>query len=310
MQKPLTKQKGKSIIKNIKNVNLRRFFMKKFLTLLLTAMLAVVCCFSLTACGEDKKLEVKDIELTSETYAFAINKSNTALKESVNSILASLENSGELDAIINSFFDGDADFTYTNPAEPSSAERSGYLVVGTNAYFPPFEMYEGAKLTGVDMKIAHVIATELDKTLYIKDMDFDGLIPAVQNGDVDIAMAGMTVNEERLQQVDFSNGYYTSAQVITVLESDDTFDACKTAADVEEILASKDAKFKVGTQKGTTGYMYSAGDEGFGYDGFKNLTTKSYDTGALAMQDLKNGKINAVILDKQPSLMITASMNK
>lgn len=310
MQKPLTKQKGKSIIKNIKNKTFRRKVMKKFLTLMLTAILAVVCCFSLTACGNDEKLEVKDIELTSETYAFAINKTNTSLKESVNAILADLEESGELDTIINSFFDGDADFTYTNPAKPSAADRANYFVVGTNAYFPPFEMYEGVKLTGVDMKIAHVIATQLEKTLYIEDMDFDGLIPAVQNGDVDIAMAGMTVNAERLEQVDFTTGYYTSAQVITVLESDDTFDACKTAADVEEVLASKGAGFKVGTQKGTTGYMYSAGDEGFGYDGFKNLTTKSYDTGALAMQDLKNGKINAVILDKQPSLMITASMNK
>ena len=141
-------------------------------------------------------------------------------------------------------------------------------------------------------------------------MEFDSLIPAVMNGEVDIAMAGMTVTDKRLQQVDFSTEYYTSAQVITVLDNDKLFADCKTAADVEEVLAAQGADFKVGTQKATTGYMYTAGDEDFGYDGFKNLTTKAYDTGALAMQDLKNGKINAVILDKQPSLMITASMNK
>ena len=81
-------------------------------------------------------------------------------------------------------------------------------------------------------------------------------------------------------------------------------------SDVENILKAQNSAFKVGTQKGTTGYMYSAGDADFGYDGFTNLETKAYDTGALAMQDLKNGKINAVILDKQPSLMITSSMNK
>ena len=75
-------------------------------------------------------------------------------------------------------------------------------------------------------------------------------------------------------------------------------------------MAQKGKDYKIGTQNGTTGYMYSAGDEGFGYDGFKNLTTKGFTTGALAMQDLRNGKINAVILDKQPTIMITNSMNK
>ena len=283
--------------------------MKKILSLVLTGVLAVACCMGLTACGGEN-VKVKDIELTTETYAFAVAKENTALKESVDAILSDLTESGELATIIDSFFTGDANFEYTNPAAPTLANKADYIIVGTNAYFPPFEMYNGSKLTGVDMKIASVIAEELGKTLYIKDMDFDGLIPAVKNGEVDIAMAGMTVNEERLEQVDFTQGYYTSAQVITVLESDTTFDACETAADVEAILAEKTSDYKIGTQKGTTGYMYSAGDEGFGYDGFTNLTTKAYDTGALAMQDLKNGKINAVILDKQPSLMIAKSINK
>ena len=282
--------------------------MKKILAIMLIAILSVTCCLGLTACGGEK-LKVKDIELTEETYAFAIAKGNTELKDSVNAILIDMIDSGELTTLIDSFFTGDATFEYVNPAEPTQANRDQYLVVGTNAYFPPFEMYNGLKLTGVDMQIASILATELDKTLYINDMDFDGLIPAVQNGEVDIAMAGMTVNAERLEQVDFTEGYYTSAQVITVLESDTTFDACETASDVEEILASMGANYKIGTQKGTTGYMYSAGDDGFGYDGFTNLSTKSYDTGALAMQDLSNGKVNAVILDKQPSLMIVNSIN-
>lgn len=285
--------------------------MKKFLSILLCAVIALCSALALTGCNNNKvKLDVKNIELTSETYAFAIAKENTALKESVNGILADLKASGELNTIIDSFFTGEATFEYTNPAEPTAANKDSYLIVGTNAYFPPFEMYNGAKLTGVDMKLASVIAEELDKTLYIKDMEFDSLVPAVQNGEVDIAMAGMTVTEKRLESVDFADGYYTSAQVITVLESDTTFDNCETVEDVENILNAQNSSFKVGTQKGTTGYMYSAGDADFGYDGFTNLETKAYDTGALAMQDLKNGKINAVILDKQPSIMITKSMNK
>lgn len=284
--------------------------MKKLITLLLVAVLSIATVFSITGCAPKAKLKVKDIELTAETYAFAVNKSNTTLEDQVNAIMNDLIDSGELATIINSFFTGDATFAYTNPAAPTQANKADYLVVGTNAYFPPFEMYNGSKLTGVDMKIASIIATELGKTLYINDMDFDSLIPAVMNNEIDIAMAGMTVNEERLQQVNFTVGYYESAQVITVLESDTTFDACETASDVEEILQTKNKSYFIGTQQGTTGYMYSAGDEGFGYTGFTNLSTKSYTTGALAMKDLQNGKINAVILDKQPSLMITKSMNK
>jgi ABC-type amino acid transport substrate-binding protein len=284
--------------------------MKKLLTILMAVVMSVACLFSFAGCGATEKLDVKNIELTSETYAFAIAKENTTLKSSVNSILAELEESGELASLIDSFFTGDATFEYTNPAAPTTANKANYFVVGTNAYFPPFEMFSGVKLTGIDMQIASIIATKLEKTLYIVDMDFDALIPSVQNGEVDIAMAGMTVNEARLQQVDFTTGYYTSAQVLTVLESDETFDACTTVEDVENVLKAQSSSFKVGTQKGTTGYMYSHGDADFGYDGFSNYETKAYDTGALAMQDLKNGKLNAVILDKQPSLMITNTMNK
>jgi polar amino acid transport system substrate-binding protein len=286
--------------------------MKKIMTFVLAMVLSVVAVFAFTGCGATKKKLVvyTEIELTAETYAFAVNKSNTTLKNEVNSILAGLEESGELDNIINSFFDGNAEFAYTNPTAPTASNRSNYFVVGTNAFFPPFEYYEGSKLSGIDMQIASIIATELGKTLYIKDMEFDSLIPSVEIGEVDIAMAGMTVNEERLKTVDFTEGYYTSAQVITVAEGDKTFAECTTAADVEAILAQKGKGYKVGTQNGTTGYMYSAGDEGFGYTGFANLTTKGYTTGALAMQDLRNGKINAVILDKQPSIMIATAMNK
>ena len=220
-------------------------------------------------------------------------------------ILNELTSSGELDTIINSFFDGTATFEYENPSS-----RTGCFVVATNAYFPPFEYYNGSKLTGVDMKIASIIAEQLGKTLYIQDQEFDTLIDAVKNGEADIAMAGMTVTDVRLEKVDFTNGYYESAQVISVAESCKLFDECKTSEDVENVLKAQKSSFIVGTQQGTTGYMYSKGDEDFGYDGFENIQTKAYQTGALAMQDLANGKINAVILDKQPSLMIQKSMNK
>lgn len=281
--------------------------MKKFIKALALALTAVVC-FAVAGCGA-KKDEVKVLEticLTEESYAFAINKNDTALKESIDGIINEMKADGSLDTLIESYFNGESTFTYENK---TTNAQSGDFVMATNAYFPPFEYYEGDKFAGIDVEIASIIATKLGKTLYVKDMEFDSIIPEVMNGSGVVGMAGMTVTDKRLAQVNFAVSYYTSAQVITVQQGDKTFDGCTTAADVETILASKKSSYKVGTQKGTTGYMYSAGDEDFGYDGFKNLTTKSYDTGALAITDLSNGKINAVILDLQPSLMISKSIN-
>ena len=285
--------------------------MKKTLALVL-ALVMFACVF--VSCGE-KQSKVKvftEYELTAEKYAFAVAKENTALKEAANELLAELKENGDLDDIINSFFDGSAEFVYENPVAsvPTGDDRADYLVVATNAYFPPFEYYEGNKLTGVDMKIASLLAEKLGKTLYINDMEFDAVITSVKNGGSDIGMAGMTVNEERLKTVDFTTEYYESAQVLIVREDDEVFADCKDADDIIAKLEAQDSEFKIGTQNGTTGYMFSAGNEDFGYDGFKNLTTSGYTTGALAVLDLANSKIDAVILDKQPAIMIAESTNK
>lgn len=282
--------------------------MKKTLSVML-ASAAIFGCFAFASCADrSENVKVfKELELTAEDYAFAVKKGNTEFKTSINAILDEMGDDGSLETLINSYFDGTATFTYENK---SSSPQTGDLVVATNAYFPPFEYFEGNKFKGVDIEIASKIATKLGKTLFVKDMDFEAIIPSVASGESDIGMAGLTVNDERLKTVDFSLGYYSSYQVITVRESTTLFDECKNAEDVENILKAQTSKYKIGTQNGTTGYMYSAGDSGFGYDGFKNLTTKGYTTGALAMKDLSNGKIDAVILDKQPSLMIAATLNK
>ncbi len=281
--------------------------MKKFIKAIALA-LATVACFAFAGCGakKDEVKVLKTIYLTEESYAFAINKSDTALKESVDGIINEMKADGSLNTLIDSYFNGESTFTYQNK---TATPQAGDFVMATNAYFPPFEYYEGDKFAGIDVQIASIIATKLNKTLFVKDMEFDSIIPEVMNGTGVVGMAGMTVTDSRLEQVNFAVPYYTSAQVVTVQKGDTTFDDCKTAADVEAVLAAQDSKYTVGTQKGTTGYMYSAGDADFGYDGFKNLTTKSYDTGALAITDLSNGKINAVILDLQPSLMISQSIN-
>ncbi len=288
--------------------------MKKILAIVLAMIMLLSVATTLASCGE-KQSKVKvftEYELTAEKYAFAVAKTNTALKDAANELLAELKANGELDNIINSFFDGTATFEYENPisSAPTGADKDQYLVVATNAYFPPFEYYNGSKLTGVDMKIASLLAEKLGKTLYINDMEFDSVITSVKNGESDIGMAGMTVNEERLKTIDFTTEYYESAQVLIVRENDEVFASCKSADDVIAKLGEQTKDFKVGTQNGTTGYMFSAGDEGFGYDGFKNLTTNGYTTGALAVLDLANEKVDAVILDKQPAIMIAESTNK
>jgi polar amino acid transport system substrate-binding protein len=276
--------------------------------------LAAVAAFAtvgFASCGGNKKTEnikvMKEIMLTEEDYAFAIAKENTELLTSVNGFLAEWTADGSLNTLINSYFDGTATFTYENKTA-TPAEND--FVMATNAYFPPFESVEGSKFKGVDVEIAYKLATAMNKTLFVYDMEFDSIISSVKTGESDIGMAGMTVNAARLEQVNFATPYYSSAQVISVLESDTTFDACTTAAEVEAILKAKGKDYTIGTQNATTGHMYSAGNVDFEYDGFTNLTTKSYTTGALAMKDLQNGKVNAVILDMQPSLMIAASMNK
>lgn len=287
--------------------------MKKIISFILVAVMIVTSLAVFASCGSSKsKVKVyTEYELTAESYAFAVAKNNTALKDSANELLAELKANGELDKIINSFFDGSATFTYENPVSsvPTGADRDNYLVVATNAYFPPFEYYEGNKLSGVDMKIASLLAEKLGKTLYISDMEFDAVIVSVNQGLADIGMAGMTVNEKRLETVDFTTEYYESAQVLVVRENDTVFADCKNADEVIAKLSEQDKNFKVGTQKGTTGYMYTAGDDGFGYDGFKNLTCNSYTTGILAILDLANSNIDAVIIDKQPAIMIAENTN-
>lgn len=285
--------------------------MKKFFKIMVAVLLLatlVGACFAFTACNKDETTKVKviDIELTEESYAFALRKGDTEMANVANELLAELKENNELDNIITSFFEGTATFTYTNPVS-----KDGCLVVATNAQFPPFEYKQGNKFTGIDIQIAKLLADKLGKTLYVDDMDFDAALLSVSgiNPTADLAMAGITVNDERLETMDFTNTYYTSAQVIIVRENDTTFDNCKTVEDVENILKQQSKSYTIGTQNGTTGFMYSNGDEGFGYPGFTNLTTAGYQNGALAVQDLSKGKVNAVIIDKQPAIMISASVN-
>ena len=158
------------------------------------------------------------------------------------------------------------------------------------------------------MEIAKALADSLGKELVIKDMKFEAVVTSVQQQKCDIAMAGLTVNETRAKQVDFTNSYYSASQKVVVKGDDTTFDACKTKEDVEKILNGLDSSVKIGGQNGTTGQSYVQGSEDMGFAGLKAQFV-GYDNASLAMQDLINGNLNYVIVDAAPAAAITTAIN-
>ena len=170
----------------------------------------------------------------------------------------------------------------SSAAELTTVE-AGKLTMATNAAFPPYEMTTDAgEFEGIDVDTAKAIAEKLGLELQIDDMDFDAALLSVQQGKADIVMAGVTVTDERKAVMDFSDSYATGIQSIIVPESSD--------------IASPDdlAGKKIGTQRGTTGYIYCSDD--FGDD-----AVVAYDNGLTAVQALNNGQVDAVVIDNAPA---------
>lgn len=279
--------------------------MKKIISIIAIVALLCVGVFAVTACTNDDAVKVIDIPLTEEEYAFGIAKGDTELLTQVNEILADIQADGTFAAIADKYFGEGTPTPVTSATEDASKDQ---LVVATNAAFAPFEYKIGNDFAGIDMEIAKVIADKLGKELVIKDMDFDAVVIEVQEGRADIAMAALTVNPEREEQVNFSNSYYQASQVLIVKEDDTTFDSCETAEDVVNVLNGLQG-VTAGYQSGTTGGSYINGSVEFGYSGFDNITGSGYDNAAMAVQDMLNGNINFVIVDEAPANAIAASFN-
>ena len=172
-------------------------------------------------------------------------------------------------------------------AESTAAESkeaaAGKLVMATNAEFPPYEFHDGDKIVGIDAEIAQAIADELGMELEIEDIAFDSIIPEIVSGKADMALAGMTVTEDRKASVDFSDTYATASQMIIVKED-------------SEIAGPDDLKgVTVGVQLGTTGDIYVSDLEADG------TTVERYNKGFEAVQALSQGKIDAVVIDGEPA---------
>lgn len=290
---------------------------KKISAVVLAALMIVVAVFAGCSSkgGNDKKadepatsaakVKVVDIELSSEEYAFGVDKKQPELKEKCNELLKEMKSSGELEEISNHFFGDGEPVAVTSAKQDNSKDQ---LVVATNAEFAPFEYKEGDKFYGIDMEIAKLLADKLGKELVIVDMAFDAVLLSVQQQKADIGMAGLTVTEERAKQVDFSDAYYNAAQKIICKADDKTFDDCKTKEDVDKILQGFDKSVLIGGQNGTTGQYYVEGSDDFGFKKL-NATWKGYANGSLAVQDLINGGINYVIIDAAPATAITNAIN-
>ena len=177
-------------------------------------------------------------------------------------------------------------FAACGEEEKGLTVKEGKLIMATNAYFQPYEYYDGDKIVGIDAEIAAAIAEKLGLELEIQDMAFDSIITAVNAGSVDFGLAGMTVTEDRLKEVDFSISYANGVQVIIVKEGSDI----KTVDD----LYADGANQKIGVQLGTTGDIYATED--FGAD-----RVTSYTTGNEAVNALLKGDIDCVIIDNQPA---------
>ena len=230
--------------------------MKKLLSLLLAASMCVVL---LAACGSNGSADAGKGAASSAPAASAAASGDKSADKA----------------------DGDA-------AEVKTIE-SGKLIMATNAQFPPYEMVadgdgvNGTGFEGIDIEIAAAIAEKLGLELQVDDMDFDAALTAVQQGKCDIVLAGLTYTDERAQLMSFSDSYAQGVQAIIVKDG--------SSITGPDDLANA---AMIGTQRGTTGYIYCTDD--FGED-----HVAAYDNGAAAVQALQNGQVDAVVIDKMPA---------
>ena len=232
--------------------------MKKLTALMLSSAMML----SLAACGGSASTETVSSEAAS---------SEAASSEGASSEAASTEEAASADA---------AAVTTVN---------AGKLTMSTNAAFPPYEMTtDNGDFEGIDIEVADAIAKKLGLELQVDDMDFDAALLAAQNGKSDMVMAGVTVTDERLKVMDFSDTYAEGIQSIIVPEDSDI-------ATVDDLSGKA-----IGTQRGTTGYLYCTDD--FGED-----NVIAYDDGLTAVQALNNGQVDAVVIDNAPAQEFVAA---
>lgn len=245
---------------------------------LLCLVLALSMIFVFAGCGE------KADETSSNTSTVSSEDENKNTNSAVDAE-GNPNSDANTDAEENTNSDANSN-TSTVTKDEVATVTEGKLTMATNAYFQPYEFYEGDKIVGIDAEIAAAIAEKLGLELVIEDMAFDSIITAVSAGKADFGLAGMTITEERLKSVDFSVSYAKGVQSIIVKEGSEI----KSVDD----LYKDGASYKIGTQLGTTGYIYATDDFG------EKLVTP-YTTGNEAVTALLGGDVDCVIIDNEPA---------
>ena len=187
------------------------------------------------------------------------------------------------------------------------------IIVHTNAFFAPFEYYDGTEIKGVDVEIMNLVGEKLDKKIEFVNVEFSAIIDNVKGGQVcDAGAAGITITDERKEKVDFSIPYYTSVQYVIYDAADESI-VTKTVDGKEYIVWEALAGKKIGTQTDTTGWIYTDGeinateDNDYGYAGVLYGTETKlvcFDNAQLAADAIEANQIDAVIVDELPAQYI------
>lgn len=287
--------------------------MKKIVSLFLAALMLVSALGMLASCGGDTELVAVDAtDLVKEDFGIAVKKGSADLLAAVNAVVDKWVADGTMKKY-EDYYTALAEYAEApeGKTEPDAAglktvwdfgTATEVITVYTESGFAPFEFLYNNAVVGVDMAIMSEVAVNMGKKIEIKDIGFDTIPTAVQN-DTGLAVgaAGLTINEERAEKVDFSNVYYSSTLVI-VSAKKSSFDSVASLSDL-----------KVGVQKGTSGDLIisaakTADGHKFTVDDVEKTVTvstktevKTYEQYALALADLKAGRIDAILMDKLPA---------
>jgi len=266
--------------------------MRKF-TRIITLALALIMMLCMASCGADVQLKILDSEYAVEDYAICVAKDNEEFLTEVNAALEELIADGTVQKIVDKYINGvEHDLVFQE-----NTDGLEVIKMGTNAEFPPYEFYTNNEIVGIDAEVAAAIADKLGKKLEIEDMAFDSIITAVQTGKVDFGMAGMTVTEDRLENVNFTTSYAQGVQVVIVREDSDI-------TSVDDLFAGEKI-YKIGVQTATTGDLYATWD--LEDEGLAEVSR--YNKGADAVAALVSGKVDCVIIDNEPAKEFVAVNN-
>ena len=240
-----------------------------------------------------KKIATLLAALMVMTAAFAgCGSADTGSSSAAGTSSTTSESSVAQDSSVASETSEEASTTETGDYGEFTTIEEGKLLMSTNAQFPPYEMvadgegFNGTGFEGIDIEIASAIADKLGLELIIDDMEFDSALLAVQNNAADVMLAGLSYSEDRDEVMDFTDSYATGVQVVIV-------------KDGSGVTMDNLGDYMIGTQRGTTGYIYASDTPENG--GYGEDHVIAYDNGATAVQELINGTIDAVIIDQAPA---------